>query len=176
MQARSSARADDEQYMRRALAQAEDAAERGEVPVGAVLVRDNRVIAEASNSPIGQSDPSAHAEILVLRAAAKADKNYRLPMTTLYVTIEPCAMCVGAIVHARVQRVVFGALEPKAGALVSNTGLMSAKVFNHRFEFEGGLLAEACGALMTAFFQERRLVKAQQKAQKCSLPPHEPAG
>jgi tRNA(adenine34) deaminase len=126
------------------------------VPVGAVLVRGDEVLAEGFNCPIGSHDPTAHAEIVVLREAAKKIGNYRLPGTTLYVTIEPCAMCVGAMIHARVERVVFGAPEPRAGAVVSSQRLLDATHFNHRVVYEGGVLADDCSAIMQQFFRAKR--------------------
>ncbi len=143
-------------WMRHALALAQDAALRQEVPVGAVLVLNDAIIGEASNCPIGQCDPTAHAEILTLRAAAQNVKNYRLNNTTLYVTLEPCVMCVGALVHARVKRVVYGAADPKAGAVVSAFQLGAAQPFNHRIIYESGLLAEECGQMLSHFFKARR--------------------
>jgi len=146
----------DEIWMQEAIKCAVTAAEKHEVPVGAVLVRDNKIIASGANHPIGSCDPSAHAEIVTLRAAAAIEKNYRLPNTTLYVTIEPCLMCLGAIIHARVARVVFGASEPKAGVLQSNPMLEMADFFNHQIAWEGGVCAEACSSLITDFFSRRR--------------------
>ena len=142
--------------MRAALAEASIAAAAGEVPVGAVVVAAGEVIATGHNRSIGDSDPSGHAEIVALRAAAASLGNYRLTSATLYVTLEPCVMCVGAIVQARVNRVVFGAYDAKAGALGSAADLSDSKALNHRFEINGGLLAEECGALLTTFFQARR--------------------
>ncbi|MGB5512620.1 MAG: tRNA adenosine(34) deaminase TadA [Woeseiaceae bacterium] len=142
--------------MRAALAQASVAAAAGEVPVGAVVVADGEVIATGHNRSIRDSDPSGHAEIVALRAAAESLGNHRLANATLYVTLEPCVMCVGAIVQARVSRVVFGAYDTKAGALGSATDLSDSKALNHRFEITGGLLADECGALLKTFFQARR--------------------
>lgn len=147
---------DDQVFMQRALELAGVAAQAGEVPVGAVLVREGAVVGEGYNQPISGCDPTAHAEIVALRAAATGCGNYRLPGTTLYVTIEPCTMCVGALIHARVERVVFGAPEPKAGALVSNLRLAEARHWNHHLAIEGGLCADAAMALMQQFFRERR--------------------
>ncbi|WP_370981601.1 tRNA adenosine(34) deaminase TadA [Agaribacterium sp. ZY112] len=163
----------DEGFMRRALSLAGQAAKEGEVPVGAVLVIDGEVIAEASNKPIGHCDPSAHAEVLAIREACKKVNNYRLPGSTLYVTIEPCSMCLGTLVHARIERLVFGALEPKAGVIYSNQGLLNDKCFNHHFEVSSGVLAEPCSELISTFFSQRRAaIKAQKKAQKgCVQPP-----
>lgn len=142
--------------MRAALAQAEIAANAGEVPVGAAIVVDGNIIAAAHNRSVSDCDPSGHAEIVALRAAAEAQKNYRLSNATLFVTLEPCVMCVGAIVQARVGRVVFGAYDDKAGALGSATDLSESKALNHRFEINGGLLADESGALLKEFFQSRR--------------------
>jgi len=142
--------------MRTALEQAGLAAQSGEVPVGAVVVLDGDVIAIGHNRTIGDCDPSGHAEVVALRAAARALNNHRLPEATLYVTLEPCVMCVGAIAQARVGRVVFGAYDPKAGALGSATDLSESNALNHRFEINGGLLAEESGALLKSFFQSRR--------------------
>ncbi len=146
----------DLQWMRYALDLAEQAQALGEVPVGAVIVRDNEVIGEGFNRPISARDPSAHAEIAALRDAGARVDNYRLPGSTLYVTIEPCTMCVGALIHARVAKIVFGAREPKAGALVSNLHLHEAAVYNHRLEIEEGPLADECASLMGNFFRARR--------------------
>jgi tRNA(adenine34) deaminase len=149
----------DEQWMQLALEQARLAAAAGEVPVGAVLVKNNEVIATGFNQPIGRCDPTAHAEVIVLRNAAQTLSNYRVPETTLYVTIEPCAMCAGALVHARVQRLVFGAPEPRAGAVVSTLQLLEGGQLNHRVEVEGGVLADQCAELMQTFFRQRRANK-----------------
>ena len=146
----------DEHWMQLALEQAQLAAANGEVPVGAVLVKDNRLIASGFNQPISSCDPSAHAEIVVLRAAAKMLSNYRLPDTTLYVTIEPCTMCIGAMIHARVKRLVFGAPEPRAGAVISAARLLEGTQFNHRIEVAGGVLAESGAAVMQKFFRDKR--------------------
>jgi tRNA(adenine34) deaminase len=147
---------DDITYMQHAIQQAELAAKNNEVPVGAILVHDNQIIGEGWNHPIGTHDPTAHAEIIALRAGASTLKNYRLLNTTLYVTLEPCIMCVGAIVHARVQRVIYGAPDPKTGAVASMFQLGDTNKFNHRVEYVGGLLAEECGELLRKFFRERR--------------------
>ena len=146
----------DEHYMQRALALAQQAAAKGEVPVGAVLVCEGEVIGEGFNCPISTNDPTAHAEVMALRDAAKRIRNYRLPNTTLYVTVEPCAMCAGALVHARVARVVYGTPEPKAGVADSHLSLFAAPHFNHRVCCEGGVLQEACAAVMQDFFRSRR--------------------
>ncbi len=147
-------------WMERALLLAERAAAAGEVPIGAIVVRDEQVIGEGWNCPIGSRDPSAHAEIVALRAAALAAANYRLPGTTLYVTLEPCTMCVGALLHARIARLVFGALEPKAGAVASQLQLLSYTHFNHRVSWQGGVLGEPCGELVSAFFRARRAAQS----------------
>lgn len=146
----------DEQWMQCALALAKKAAELGEVPVGAVLVMDGQLIGEGWNQPVSQHDPSAHAEIIALRYAASALQNYRLPGTTLYVTIEPCSMCAGAIIHARVSRVVFGAAEPRAGAAGSAWNLLQNEKLNHQVALTHGVLAAECGQLLKDFFQMRR--------------------
>lgn len=142
--------------MRRALALAEKAQAQGEVPVGAVLVRRGEVVAEGYNCPIAAQDPTAHAEIVALRQAARALSNYRLPETVLYVTLEPCVMCMGAIVHARIQRLVYGAPDPRRGAAGSVLALHQAVFLNHQVEVTGGVLAEACARLLKGFFQQRR--------------------
>ena len=147
----------DEQFMRLALAEAQKAMEAGEVPVGAVVVRGGEVIASAHNAPVGLSDPSAHAEVLALRRAAAAAGNYRLAGTTLYVTIEPCLMCAGALFHARVSRLVFGATDPKGGAAVSLYRVLEDDRLNHRVEVAGGVLAAECGEILSRFFREKRL-------------------
>lgn len=146
---------DDAKFMRAALAEAAKAAGRGEVPVGAVVVRAGRIVARGSNRPLGTSDPTAHAEIVALRRAAKRAGNYRLPDCELYVTVEPCAMCLGAAVQARVRRLVFGAADPKAGALGSVMDMPFDKL-NHRPEVVRGVLAGESAALLKAFFRARR--------------------
>ena len=146
----------DRQFMQQAIEQAQLAAIAGEVPVGAVLVRDGQVISKAFNKPITNHDPSAHAEMLVLRQAALAEQNYRLPGTTLYVTLEPCAMCAGAMLHARVDRIVFGAPDPKTGAAGSVVDLFAIKQINHQTSIEGGIMGDECGQLLKNFFKERR--------------------
>ena len=143
-------------WMGRALELAARAGTEGEVPVGALIVRDDVVLGEGWNSQIGKADPTAHAEICVLRAAGLNQNNYRLPGATMYVTVEPCAMCAGAIIHARIAKLVFGALEPRAGAVQSKISLLDMKHFNHRVEWHGGVLAERCGLLLKNFFRERR--------------------
>jgi tRNA(adenine34) deaminase len=147
----------DEKFMRLALAEAEKALQAGEVPVGAVVVRGGEVIASAHNGTVGLKDPSAHAEILALRRAAAEEGNYRLAGTTLYVTIEPCLMCAGALIHARVSRLVFGAPDPKGGAVVSLYGVLQDGRLNHRVEATGGVLREACSEILSRFFREKRL-------------------
>lgn len=147
---------DDERWMARALELAGAAAACDEVPVGAVLVQSGRVLGEGHNQPRGAHDPTAHAEIVALREAAAACGNYRLPGSTLYVTIEPCTMCVGAMMHARVATLVFGAREPRAGAVVSQQRLTEAEYFNHRLRYIEGVLAEESGRMLTAFFKARR--------------------
>jgi tRNA(adenine34) deaminase len=146
----------DRQFMQQALDQAKLAAAAGEVPVGAVLVRDGQVISTGFNQPITNSDPSAHAEMMALRAAASDESNYRLPGTTLYVTLEPCTMCAGAMLHARVDRVVFGATDPKTGAAGSVLNVFSEKQINHQTVVEGGIMGEECGQILRDFFKERR--------------------
>jgi tRNA(adenine34) deaminase len=147
----------EEQWMQHALALAREAAAHGEVPVGAVLVSAaGELLGSGFNHPIASHDPTAHAEIVALRMAARNQQNYRLPGSTLYVTIEPCTMCVGAMIHARVTRVVFGASEPRFGALVSQRRLLDTGEFNHFLQYQGGVLAEECGVLMREFFKVRR--------------------
>ncbi|MFZ2288578.1 MAG: tRNA adenosine(34) deaminase TadA [Halopseudomonas yangmingensis] len=143
-------------FMREAIAEARKGAALGEVPVGAVLVRDGQVIGRGFNQPISSHDPSAHAEMVALRAAAAADANYRLPDTTLYVTLEPCTMCAGLLVHSRIRRLVYGASEPRAGAVVSRAQVLAQPWMNHRVEVEGGVLAEECSDLLKTFFRDRR--------------------
>lgn len=153
----------DEVWMAHALVLAQKAADAQEVPVGAVIVRDGKVLGEGYNQPISGCDPTAHAEIMALRAAAVSESNYRLPGATLYVTIEPCTMCFGAIIHSRVSRVVFGASEPKAGMVVSHSALNDASFFNHSIEWVGGVLAQESSAMMQAFFKHRREAKKKIK-------------
>ncbi len=149
-------RSRDEHFMQLALQQAQQGAALGEVPVGAVLVQAGEVIGSGFNCPISSADPSAHAEMVAIRAAAQALGNYRLPDTTLYVTLEPCSMCAGLIVHARIARVVYGTLEPKAGVVQSRGSFFSQAFLNHRVLVEGGVLAESCSQLLSAFFRARR--------------------
>ena len=153
----------DEKWMRVALAQARRGALRGEVPVGAVVVRDNKILGVGFNRPIENRDPTAHAEVQALRDAAKFNDNYRLNGATLYVTLEPCGMCAGAIVHSRIERVVFGSTEPKAGVCGSRDMIFDSAWVNHRPQLEGGVLAAECGKVLKDFFVMRR---AQQKQAK----------
>lgn len=148
--------ADDERFMREALELAARAQASGEVPVGAVVVREGQIIARGWNQPIGRCDPTAHAEICALREAALALGNYRLTDCTLYVTLEPCPMCAGAMVHARIARLVFGAADPRAGAAGSVFELTQAAELNHRIEVSGGVLAGDCRSMLQEFFRERR--------------------
>jgi len=156
-------RKDDEKQMRRALAQAGRARARGEVPVGAVVVSGGRVLGRGYNRPVGRHDPTAHAEILAIRKAGRARGNYRLNDCDLYVTLEPCAMCLGAAVQARLKRVVFGAFDPKSGAVCSIMRFPLARM-NHRPEIKGGLLAEECGRVLKEFFVGRRLKQGSSRA------------
>ena len=142
--------------MRQALALADRAAAEGEVPVGAVVVRDSELLGQGWNRVIAASDPSAHAEINALREAARRVGNYRLPGAVLYVTLEPCTMCVGTLVHARVEEVVFGATEPRAGVVCSHHNLLDQPWYNHRVRWRGGVLAEESAARLRAFFRSRR--------------------
>lgn len=146
----------DADFMRRALTEAGEARAAGEVPVGAVVVVGGSVVGTGQNRSVRDSDPSAHAEIVALRAAGRAQANYRLNEATLYVTLEPCPMCVGALAQARVSRLVFGAYDPKAGAVGSCIDLSDSKALNHRFEILGGVLADECADLLQQFFAERR--------------------
>ncbi|MCK5918190.1 MAG: tRNA adenosine(34) deaminase TadA [Cocleimonas sp.] len=146
----------DEKWMRHTLSLADKAYQQGEVPVGAVIVKNDKIIADGWNQPIVNHDPSAHAEIMALRSAGQNQQNYRLPEMTLYVTLEPCVMCAGAIIHARVGRVVFGAYDPKTGAAGSVFDVFSDSRHNHQVEVMGGVLAEQCGNKLREFFRERR--------------------
>jgi tRNA(adenine34) deaminase len=148
-------------FMRLALALAHAAAINGEVPVGAIVVKNNEIIGRGSNAPIGLHDPTAHAEIIAMRQAAEFLGNYRLVDCTLYVTLEPCAMCSGAIQHARIAKLVFGASDTKTGACGSVINLMSEPKLNHHCEVVGGVLADECGAVLTAFFKQRRSTNKQ---------------
>lgn len=161
---------DDAVFMQQAISQAHNAWALGEVPVGAVVVKDGEVIATGFNQPIGTHDPTAHAEIMALRAAASILGNYRLPGCELFVTLEPCAMCSGAMMHARLARVVYGAPDPKTGACGSIVDLFAQERLNHHTEVIGGILAEECGNLLRAFFAERRRV-LQRKLAVSPLPP-----
>lgn len=158
----------DENWMQQALELAEQGAALGEVPVGAVLVQEQQLIGAAFNQPITTHDPSAHAEIGALRAAGLAQQNYRLPNTTLYVTLEPCLMCVGALIHARIERLVFGAYEYKTGAVQSIWQLLDAPAHNHHIHYQGGVLEQPCRAQLQAFFQQRRALIKQAKANRAS--------
>jgi tRNA(adenine34) deaminase len=142
--------------MRAAVEQAQLGREAGEVPIGAVVVLDGSIVAAGFNQPIGANDPTAHAEIVAVRAAARALRNYRLTGAVLYVTLEPCLMCVGALVHARVREVVYGASEPKTGALVSTTRALDTPGLNHRFVVTGGVLEAECREAIQSFFRDRR--------------------
>ena len=143
-------------YMEQAIALAQQAAEQGEVPVGAIIVKDGAIIGKGSNTPINTHDPTAHAEIIAMRDAAQRIGNYRLVDCTLYVTLEPCAMCTGAMQHARIARVVYGASDAKTGACGSVVDLMAEAKLNHHAVVEGGVLAEECGSLLSTFFKARR--------------------
>lgn len=147
---------DDEHFMGLALDLAREAGATGEVPVGALVVLEGEVVGRGFNQPIGRHDPTAHAEIMALRDAATRLGNYRLPGCTLYVTLEPCAMCAGAIMHARIERVVFGARDPKTGAAGSVIDLFAESRLNHHTTIVGGVLGEACGSLLSGFFAARR--------------------
>lgn len=146
----------DNVWMKRAMELAKRAADQGEVPVGAVLVSEKQIIGEGFNCSIGQHDPTAHAEIVAMRNASKALGNYRLPNTTLYVTLEPCIMCAGAMIHARIGRLIHGALDPKAGAIESRTRILDNPFLNHRIQYSGGLFSKECGEILSQFFRARR--------------------
>lgn len=165
----------DEKYMRRAIELAQQGEQLGEVPVGAVIVCDDKIIGEGFNKPITSNDPTAHAEIVALRSAAAHLQNYRLVNSVLYVTLEPCTMCVGALVHARISRLVFGTLEPKAGAVVSQTQLLEANYFNHRIINQSGVLADKCQHQLSDFFRRRREELKQQKNSH-AVPDENPEG
>jgi tRNA(adenine34) deaminase len=154
----------DELFMQQALSQAHNAWALGEVPVGAIVVKDGQVIATGFNQPIGTHDPTAHAEIMALRAAAEILGNYRLPGCELYVTLEPCAMCSGAMMHARLSRIVFGASDPKTGVCGSVLDLFAQEKLNHHAEVVGGVLADQCGALLKDFFASRRQAQRKEDA------------
>ena len=146
-------------FMKRALELSQSAADYGEVPVGAVIVYDGEIVGEGYTQPISSCDPTAHAEVVAMRRACATLNNYRLTGCELYVTIEPCTMCVGAMVHARIKRVIFGALEPRAGALQSQFQLMENSPYNHSIAWNGGVLAEQCAAMMADFFRQKRSIK-----------------
>ena len=154
-----------EEFMRQAIAQAEAAREDGEVPIGAIVVIGGEVVGRGRNAVIGSSDPTAHAEIVALREAARAAGNYRLAGATLYSTIEPCAMCAGAIVHARIERLVYGAKDEKAGAVDTHFGICSADFLNHRVVVESGILETECRRMIQSFFREKRI--ASSHAERC---------
>ncbi len=151
----------EEDFMQLAIALAKKAAENGEVPVGAIVVKDKIVIGEGYNQPIGMHDPTAHAEIIAIRNAAKYLNNYRLVDCTLYVTLEPCAMCMGAILHSRIANVIFGASDPKTGACGSVINLANEKKLNHHTHIKQGVCSEACATLLSDFFRQRRSEKKQ---------------
>jgi tRNA(adenine34) deaminase len=160
-------------HMEQAIAQARNAEALGEVPVGAVVVKDGQVIAVGYNHPIGAHDPTLHAEIVALRNAARALGNYRLPGCELYVTLEPCAMCAGAMMHARLARVVYGATDPKTGACGSVLDLFAQEKLNHHTAVAGGVLAEECGALLKEFFAARRLAARGKRRDAMPIMPTE---
>ena len=147
---------DDEKWMNLALKQAIKAEEKGEVPVGAILVKDGLLIAKAHNQPISTNDATAHAEIQLIRTAGKKQENYRLTGTSLYVTLEPCAMCLGAMMHARIERIVYGAHDPKTGVCGSCDDLSNANCFKHKINITGGVLENKCSQLLQTFFKSRR--------------------
>ncbi|MDO4897257.1 MAG: tRNA adenosine(34) deaminase TadA [Moraxella sp.] len=152
--------------MKHALTLAKGGAKRGEIPVGAVVVHDGQILGEGFNCPIGTHDPTHHAEIVAIRQACQRIQNYRLPVgSTLYVTLEPCTMCFGLLIHARISRVVFGAYEPKAGAVVSQLRLSDEPFYNHILDIQGGLLASECSHLLSNFFKQRRADKKKTKTQ-----------
>lgn len=156
MSCRAEALAVDQFWMQQALQLAQQAAVAGEVPVGALLLYQGQVVGRGHNQPIGQQDPTAHAEIVALRQAGRALGNYRLLQTTLYVTLEPCCMCVGALIHSRIARLVYGATDPKTGAVDSCYPLLKQPQHNHQITVTAGVLQAACTAQLTAFFRERR--------------------
>ena len=147
---------EDEKWMQYAIIEANIAKDKGEVPVGSIIVQNNQIIAKAHNCPISKNDPTAHAEIEVLRKAGEKLHNYRLPKTTLYVTLEPCSMCLGAMVHARIERVVYGASDPKSGVCGSTINLSSESIFNHQISVSGGVLEHECKNILQSFFKLRR--------------------
>lgn len=156
--------ADDIRWMEYAIQLAAKGEALGEVPVGAVIVKNGAILGEGFNQPITSNDPTAHAEVVALRQAAKHIENYRLIDSTIYVTLEPCTMCVGALVHARIARLVFGTTEPKAGAVVSKAQLLGSDFFNHRIIYSRGLLAEQCQHQLSQFFAQRRAQKRKEKS------------
>ena len=147
---------EDEKWMQYAIIEANIAKDKGEVPVGSIIVQNNQIIAKAHNCPISKNNPTAHAEIEALRKAGKKLLNYRLPKTTLYVTLEPCAMCLGAMIHARIERVVFGASDLKSGVCGSSANLLSESFFNHMIKVSGGVLERDCQKIIKSFFKARR--------------------
>ena len=147
---------EDEKWMQIAILEANIAKDKGEVPVGSILVQNNQIISKAHNCPISKNDPTAHAEIEVLRKAGEKLNNYRLPQTTLYVTLEPCAMCLGAMIHARIERLVFGASDFKSGVCGSTIDLSSESIFNHQISGSGGILEHECKNILQSFFKLRR--------------------
>lgn len=149
----------DQYWMQQALELAEQGAALGEVPVGAILVTDNKIIGKGFNQTISNCDTSAHAEIVALRGAGDTLQNYRFPESHLYVTLEPCTMCVGALIHARVKTLVFGTREPKGGAICSRVSLLSENFYNHQIEWREGVLADQCASQLSGFFQRRRAEK-----------------
>lgn len=159
--------ADDERWMTYAMALAAQGETLGEVPVGAVIVQDGNIIGEGFNQSISSHDPTAHAEIIALRQAAQQIQNYRLVGSTIYVTLEPCTMCVGALVHARIARLVFGTAETKSGAVVSKTRLLDNHYFNHKVDYSGGLMAQQCQHQLSDFFAARREQKRKEKQERC---------
>ncbi|MDP6969125.1 MAG: tRNA adenosine(34) deaminase TadA [Gammaproteobacteria bacterium] len=164
----------DEHFMALAMEQAQLAAQQGEVPVGAVVVQQGKVIGCGYNQPISTHDPSAHAEIMALRDAAHRLQNYRLPGCQLYVTLEPCTMCVGAMVHSRIERLVYAASEPKAGVVDSNLQLLQHPHFNHLVQVQGGVLAEQASQMLSDFFKQRRLQHKATRAEATSGPASDP--
>jgi tRNA(adenine34) deaminase len=147
---------EDEKWMRCAIIEANIAKDKGEVPVGSIIIQNNQIIAKAHNCPISKNDPTAHAEIEALRKAGAILHNYRLPKSTLYVTLEPCAMCLGAMIHARIERVVFGTSDPKSGVCGSTIDLSSESIFNHQISVSGGALEHECKDILQSFFKLRR--------------------
>lgn len=148
---------DNNNWMQQALVLARKAEQEGEVPVGAVLIQDNKILGQGWNRPVASHDPSAHAEIQAIRAAGKALGNYRLPGSTLFVTLEPCTMCAGAIIHARIKRLVFGAYDPRTGAIVSVAQILDQDHHNHKTDFQGGIMESECSQILKDFFAAKRL-------------------